>query len=702
MFSMIAKRGTFMAWLLCLAAAVLVVGCSSRSTSDDAGSDTTDITITASPAAFDVNSTSVVEAVVMNDGSPVEGQLVEFSVQPTDAGYFTPASATTDAEGTAATVFTATSTGSVILTAEGETADGSISSTVGISVNQQQQTGSGNVTISVAQSLLLANGSDTTAVTITVRDGDGQLVPDNTPLVVVAGEKFVDIDENGIWTHGIDSLVFDANGNGTWDAIGQIPTNIVTAGGAGEATANYVSGNNVGTVYLKVTVGDQTIGGTAETSLQLQPNATINSIYLYSDSINLAVKGTGGIETGILRATGYDIWGNPVPEGMTVTFLITDGPGGGEQLDSVGYGPYTATTNSQGTAVVSVHSGQISGTIRVRAQHGTVLSNATQVMVSAGPPAYIVVGTEFLNIDYWNTVGEEVGITAVCSDIYLNPVVDNTVVYFTVDEGTMKSHEARTQNLDGIAQTKWISGNNVPTADGRVVVIAETSGGTVVDSGGFFNSYVLDTMISSDAVPASMLADGKDVVVIEFTGWDLNMNPVIDGTAYDADARILGVEGGAFAYGGGTVSVSRTKITSARLEEDRSLTGGNDDGIGAVDTVWYWGGTANSAYPIALTTGPAYSANCEVKGPNSLTLGETAHLSVFIRDRFENPLGDHTIILTASSGIVGGATQNTNGYGEAAGFNWTPADTGSVNLIFQDTDPRGTNAVLTHRISVAP
>ena len=78
---------------------------------------------------------------------------------------------------------------------------------------------------------------------------------------------------------------------------------------------------------------------------------------------------------------------NNVPEGIVVNFQIISGPGGGERLGNVGYGPYPAVTNAQGVATAPFHSGTASGTVRIRAYADTVLSNATQVLISAGPPA---------------------------------------------------------------------------------------------------------------------------------------------------------------------------------------------------------------------------------------------------------------------------------------------------------------------------
>ena len=670
---------------LCLAIVVLA-GCNSKTVVDDTPTGST-MTVSVSPSTVQKNSTAVVEATVVTGSTPLPNRIVNFTVSPSNTGYFTPASDTTDANGIAATIFTATVSGSANVSASVEGT--SVTGVRAVTVTDAPQAGSGNVTISVTPSLLLANGADTSLVTITVRDAQAQLAPNGTTVKLTAGEKFVDLDGNGYWTPNVDSLVFDANPNGLWDAIGFIPSTVVVAGGAGAATASFVSGSSALTVYLKATVDDNGITGNGEVQLQLSPDATVNSIYLSSDSIQLAVKSTGGIETGFIRATCYDANGNRAPENIGVNFIITDGPGGGEHLENVGYGPFSSSTNTQGVASVALHAGTVSGTVRIRAYVDTVLSNATQVLISSGPPAYIVIGAEDCNVPYWDNVAELVDIVAVVSDIYLNPVSDSTVVYFSTDEGSMKSHENRTNNDEGIASTIWISGNNVPTADGIVMIMAETAGGTVADTSFFYNSHTASNIFAT-GMPASILGDGVSKFSVIVTGLDFNGNFVVGGTTMRAEASILGVSVDNLQDGCNS-STARSEISSKTLTFDASLTGANDDGIGAVDQITYWSpGGGEATYSINITTGIANKSKSEWDAPGNALLGEIVVLTVTVRDRFGNPLGDHTLTLTATGGAVSNGSQETDGSGEASGFTWTaPGAAASVSLTITDSDPRG-------------
>lgn len=673
--------------MVAIALAISVMaGCDSKKAVNDTPTGST-MTVTVSPSNIQTNSTAVVEATVVSGSTPLANRIINFTVSPSNTGYFTPVTDTTDATGVAASIFTATTSGSANISANVENT--SVTGVRAVTVSDAPQTGSGNVTISVSPSLLLANGADTSVVTVTVRDAQAQPAPNGTTVKLTAGEKFADLDGNGYWTPNVDSIIYDSNPNGQWDAIGIIPSTATVAGGAGVATVNYVSGSSAYNVYIRATVDDNGISGNGEVALQLSPDATINAIYLNSDSLQLSVKGTGGIETGFVHATCYDAKGNRVPEGITVDFIITDGPGGGEHLENVGYGPFSTVTDNQGVASVSLQSGTASGTVRIRAYADTVLSNASQVMIAAGPPAYIVVGSEQCNVPYWDNVAMPVNITAVVSDIYLNPVNDSTVVYFSTDEGTMKANEGRTQDHEGIAHTKWFSGNNVPTADGIVLIMAETAGGTVADTSFFINSHT-PTNIFAAGMPASIPADDVTKVTVTVTGLDLNGNFVVGGTEMRAHAGILDVTAENLEDGCNSSNMN-SEIQSNTLTTDASLTGANDDGIGAIDQITYWSpGGGSRAYNVAITTGVAYKTTSELQVQADAFPSEIVSITVVIRDRFSNPLGDHTLTMSATSGTVLNPTQETNAWGEASAFIWTaPAAAGTATITVVDSDPRG-------------
>jgi hypothetical protein len=666
--------------------AIFLGGCSSSNDSESSG--TLQVaSITASPSAINVGATTVVEAEITDGSKALANRVVTFTCTPAAAGYFTPATDTTDADGIVASVFTATQSGSAVLTAG---MAGDIQNSVSLAVSTNQS-GSGNVDLVISPTLLLADGASTSEVTVTVRDAAGQPAPESTVVKLVAGEKFVDVDGNGYFSAGTDSLVYDAIPNGYWDPIGFLPSTVITDAD-GQATVVYTSGTEAVTVYIKATIENNGISGDAETSLQLTPDASISSISLSAQPIHMAVVATGGIETGTIYATAYDANGNRVPEGLQISFIITDGPGGDEHLGTTGYGPFLATTNSMGIAACPIASGTISGTIRVRAYSDAILSNATQIMVHAGPPVHIVVGAEVCNAQYWGWINKRVSVTALVSDIYHNPVADSTVVYFTCDEGTIKAHEARTQNEEGIAGSWWLSGYDDVTADGIVEIYAETNGGTLVDTGSFINSWVPAT-VWFVGFPTSITADGKSNRTFYVEIRDLNDNYVVDQTEIDLESNLLAVASGVVEDGCNASRV-RTFLTSVILDNDYSLSGTTDDGIGAIDIVSAnYKSVVGSFMPCTLLTGPAYYSGCVLDIQQTINYGTSIPFSVTVNDRWGNPLGNHTTIATVSGGgSITSGTQKTNMYGEASGFLFNaPADTTikSVIVRVQDTDPRG-------------
>lgn len=700
---LLAKLGTSMLLMLALLA---FMGCSSSSTDSETSGSLQVASLTVSPTTVTVGTTAVVEAIVTDGSNTLSNRIIYFSVEPSTAGYFTPTFDTSDASGIGSAVFTATADGDATIRALLST---EVWRDASLSVADQVHEGSGNVDLTIIPTMILADGSSTATLNITVRDQSGNTAPDSTLLRITAGEYFKDLDGSGYYNHGSDSLVIDANDNGTWDAIGYIPSTVYITGGAGQATVDYTASTEATTVYITVSVDPASgITGFAETSIQLTPNAEIGSIGLATEDIHLAVKRTGGLETSTIYATGYDAYGNRVPEGVPVSFIITDGPDDtddGERLGTLAgvdrRGPYTTATNSMGIASCPISSGTVSGTIRIRAYKDTVYSEATQIMVHAGPPANIVVAAKECNVPFWGWVNREQDIVAIVSDVYHNPVQDSTIVYFTCDEGTVAAHMERTQDEMGLVETKWLSGYEDVTADGIVWIFAETNGGTLVDSGYFINSwipytieFVTDPMSGLEPFPGHINADGTSSKFFYIEVRDVNDNYVDANTEIDLESDILNVASG-FVEDGCNASRVRTFMMSVILEYDHSMNGSQDDGIGAVDIISAnYSSIVNSAMPCTLLTGPAYSRECRVEVPASVNEGMSVPFTVTIKDRWGNPLGDHALVATVTGGgSITNANQSSDMYGEAVGFTYNAPAPGSgvtsVIISIEDTDALG-------------
>ncbi len=667
--------------------------------SGDGGTTTGDVNLgqpSASPATFDQGTTSIITIAATDaEDDPLAGVSVTFAVTPVAAGTFNPASATTDDLGVATSVFTAAQSGSLQITGTDGTAT---SPYVNVNVNSTSQQTSGNLTINVTPSLLTADGASTSTVIVHVSDESDLPATDGTVVKLASGERFDDVDGNGYFTAG-DSLMFDYNANDEWDPVGIIPAVATTEGGS--IAVAYTAGTEATTSYIKATVtGTVDFDGSVETSIQLTPDATVYAIEISTDVTGLQVRHTGGLEFTDLDAICYDVNGNTVPEGVAVNFTITNGPSGGENLNGGGVGPVEARTNSQGVATVQVWSGTISGTLRLYASAGSVLSNAAFVSVFAGPPYYLAVGSDFCNMAGWNTVNRELYVDAVVSDIYNNPVQDSVAVYFTVDEGVIDAYGI-TADSTGVAQAIFRTGE--PQTDGRVWVWAETSGGTVVGSTMFLNSYI-PASITPTMSPQMLPANGESEATIWADVRDLNSNFVVDET--EVLTKVLyGSANGGGTSDGCHASLFDGTYTSTVLKQDFSLTGGNDDGIGGIDVVTMRSGFVSTSIVCTLTTGTSFYEESAVSLDATSVPYGTAGIPVraLIKDRAGNPLGDHTLTATITNGSMTTATGETNTYGEAFEFRFSaPADStnGTKGIItITDTDPRSGGLIMSTTVT---
>jgi len=662
-----------------------MMGCSEKSTKD---SETVVIIKSLSIAPSDEiqkGQTGVVDVMVEDDADrPISGVKVSFSVNPATIGYCFPPVDTTDASGSAATIFTATDFGIATIQASVE---GAGSKTVPIEV----VTSGGTIKpleIEVSPTLLPADGISICTVKVTVSDTTGNLAEDGTVVKFVAGEKFEDTNGDGYFTEGIDQLKYDVNQDGRWNPIGFIPSYALTENG--EVEVNYVAGLRTGTAYIKVTSEP---GGSflqEDVSLLLVPTDAVAYIVLIPDRSKIQVRGTGGVEATQVRAICYDDNGNRVGADWPVEFYIINGPGGGESLNGVAEDSITINTNSYGEATVSLSAGTKSGTVRLRAKVGVVLSYSTIVTICAGPPTDISLGVTPCNIRGWDKDCVEATICACLVDTYGNPVPDSTSVHFGTEEGMVHCCDKTKQ---GCAYTTYLSGD--PRNDGRAKIWAETWG----EQGIISDTCILivsgpPANVTIWPYPQTLLADGvsKGDVLVEVL--DVNDNFVVDQTPVEMKTTFGSVSSGATSDGC-YASQFETELISQVLPQDYSMTySDHDDGIGAINILTAKSGFVSSSVNVTFLTANTYSKNCEIDMEGSVPHGFTVPVVVIIRDRYGNPLGGHRIVadnINTFGGTVAGEAY-TNEFGEATGFTFTATtDLGVENGVvsFCDLDPRG-------------
>ncbi len=671
--------------LLIIAALFLVSGCGESGSSTKVGGET-QITIdefTSTPSTeIELGQTTVVEvSLVDKEGNLLPSEEVSFSVSPASAGYFTPTSAVTNADGIAASVFTSTAQGTATLSAKAGSAERHISLAI-----TDGSVSSDRLMLEMSPSLATANGTDVVDILLTALDGNGNAVPDGTIIELTAGEKFRDANSDGHWTEGVDELLSDYNFNGTWDPVGNIPRSVTTSGG--NATAQYQVGHVATTAYIHATMTDANGTEFTEVPLRLRASTNVASITLTHDGEDLRVRGVGGIEFSKVTTVAYDEFGNTVPDGIPIDLYITAGPGGGENINNQGTGPVTVYTDATGSCEFTVYSGTISGTIRCQAAYGTVLSQVTHLTVNAGPPVYMTVGAVNCNLRSWDimNVANEIGVSVV--DVWGNPVPDSTSVWFSTEEGFVIAQDLTGDGTEkGIAQSTWYSGN--PRNDGIVHIYVETGGGTLKDTVSFISSGPA-TSTQVLEYPETLVADGqtKGTIIVYVT--DINDNFVVAGTEVAFEYH-YGVIPNTITSDGCYGSIAKTQYTSEVLDRDYSPVS-PDDGIGATSIVSVQSGGIlgpQSTFTTLFLTGDTYIKNSSVDIESEVEPSTTVPFTITVKDRPGNPLGGHSLTVSTSNGTLSTTSVVTNQYGEAGLFFTAPGVEGAAVITVTDNDPRG-------------
>lgn len=665
--------------------ASLTMSCGERSTESEGGALVIKSLVVV-PSAVEEGRTALVDVAVEDQGGhPVSGVEVSFSVSPAGIGHCSPASDTTDANGSAGTVFTATDVGSANVRAniEGVAAKTAQVEVVAATVTTKP------LSIEITPEVLPADGLSTGQIEATVKETSGYPAEDGTVVKFTAGEKFDDVDQDGYFTEGTDKLTSDANQNGQWDPVGFVPLYALTQDG--KATVTYLAGFRTGTAHVKVTtnVDEQFIQEDA--TLLLVPTDSVAYIYLMPDQPVIQVRGTGGVEATQVRAMLYDDNGSRVANDFPVEFCIVYGPGGGVSLNGApSDSTITVMTNSYGEAVVTLLSGTSSGVVKLRAKSGAVLSTSSIVTVCAGPPTEISVGVTPCNIRGWDRDCVEAEICACLADVYGNPVPDSTSVHFGTEEGVVTCCD-KTER--GCAYSTYLSGD--PRNDGQALIWAETwsEDGMLADTCRLIISGP-PASVTFLAYPEWLYADGIHKGPVQIQVLDINGNLVVDRTPVEITTLFGSVSSG-FTSDGCYASIYDFQLVSQSLTQDYSMMySDRDDSVGAVNVLTAKAGVVSSSVTVDFVTGYTHRANCEIFIVSPIPHGATVPVSVIIKDAYGTPLGGHRIVAdqahTTGGTIVG--SDYTNQFGEAVDFSFIATSDPSVSrglISFCDEDPRG-------------
>ncbi len=553
------------------------------SNSQQALSDTVDITQTEGPPSrVDVKATPSSTYANGENEINIEADLYDENGQPVPDGTIASFSATagtltaTTANTVSGKAFTtliapasATNVESTVTATMGTFADATVVTFLGVALTDMQAT----------PPAIFANGTDTSEITVRLRDQDGVAIVGETVTFATNNGTLTALsattDENGLAKTTI--IAPDTVGTGTVTATygtltantdisfealadGSItlsvsPTSIPADGASSSvvtATIKYSSGaavpqgttvtftTTLGTfsngldTYTAVTPDDtgiisvSVIAGTTPGSAMITVSAINISQTVYlgiggdAVTITLAAEPTSipadGSSSAIITATLKDGSGAAVTQGTLVTFNTTLGTfSNGTQTVTVG------TPDATGAVSVSLISGTTAGAAEVTATSNGVVQT---VYVSFGG----AVGNISLTADPTSIPADgssSSNITATLTDNTGAPVTPGTSVTFTTDAGTfaggVTSIAVSTPDATGIVSVSLISSTTAGSA-----TVTASSGGITQSVTVTFSGSVVGT-ITVTANPNTLPADGTSTSVIRADVRDAQGNPVPDG-----------------------------------------------------------------------------------------------------------------------------------------------------------------------------
>ncbi len=482
---------------------------------------------------------------------------------------------------------------------------------------------------------VLADGRSPVTVTVNVADVNG------TPIAgkrvhFVAGERFTDVNLNGVFDVGTDQLLSDLDGDETWTAIGTVDESVVTGEG-GTATVTYKAGLLTGEIAVKATV--DRISADLPVVLRALPPAM--AVLLDRTPPEIQVHGGGGIDNCVLTATCYDALGDAVPAGVPVEFTIIYGPGGGEQLTDAVDGIYSTRTDEGGRARAVLIAGSKIGIIGVAVQVGQAY-RSIEVAVAAGGPHEIQLNAENTRLDFWS----ETPVTAFVVDVYGNPVRDGTVVLWSVDEGMVEGDgsPASSETQRGQAQGTYYSLGPAMGTDYIAVVTARAQGTTTLGTLEITLNLtppppIASITVSSDRQQIDIRSTGPaQTTGIIARGYDTEGRPV--GAGYPIDFWVeSGPNGGENlddqAWGPVTGITNQDGIAQVRLNSGR---------LPGPVRIKAHGGTANFAtIEVQIVAGPPTDLVCSAT-PEEIGSEETCEIRAYLYDLYHNPVQDGVLV----------------------------------------------------------
>ncbi|ACL02189.1 Ig domain protein group 1 domain protein [Desulfatibacillum aliphaticivorans] len=394
---------------------------------------TLSLSLTPSNLTADGESTSVVEVVARDANfNLVDGVTVSFTA---DYGTLSSGAAQTDSQGYATVTFTAPSSvpagSQAVVTAKtsnGTTATGNIA-LVAASVE--------TVELTSGVSEIVANGASSALVTATVLDNNENAVPDGT--IVTFTTSAGTLNDSTSTTPVANQTSYDVTTvNGVAKVLLYSATNL------GTATVNAVAGGIGDSISIAFIPGPP-----AKVSVSATPSS------LTAD----------GASQSLIKATVLDANDNPVADGETITFSVTQDGGSLDSLTRQTVGGIASVTY---TAPASVPGAQ------VRVYASSTSGDSGNVIIELTGPSIASVSLE---VDPTSLPADGSSTATIFATITLSgggAAPDGTTVNFEIFSGGGQLSATSATTSGGIAQVELTADSNAGTA----VIKAECGGRT--------------------------------------------------------------------------------------------------------------------------------------------------------------------------------------------------------------------------------
>ncbi|MEJ0037208.1 MAG: Ig-like domain-containing protein [Gammaproteobacteria bacterium] len=407
----------------------------------------------------DGSANATITAYVRNASNAlISGVPVTFTAS---SGGVTPASASSDASGAAATVLstagdTALRTVTITASAGGLTATTNVQ-VVSSSSNSSVQMGKGTGTafqagvLEVSNPTLSAGGSSSISAYLVNSDGtlytQAATITFNSPCVA-SGKAAIQPSANASTTTGIATVTYVAKGCAGNDPI--------------SATA---------------TVNGQALSSSSQVSVVAAAVGSI--VFVSATPTNIALQGTGDVlrpESSTVVFRVADATNGPVA-GAAVAFALNTSIGG------ITLTPATAVSDAQGLVQTVVSGGTVATSVKVTAAvtstTPTISTQSSQLTVTTGIPtaASFSLAVQCFNIEGWEVDGVTTELTARLGDRFQNPVPDGTAVTLTAEGGNIQSQctTGTTPTEGGVCKVNFRSSEPRPS-NGRVTILAKAIG----------------------------------------------------------------------------------------------------------------------------------------------------------------------------------------------------------------------------------